>query len=151
MRYIKQIFVILLFFITTSIFSQTDEEWKNKRLYTGMWLGYGTGFSMAVHADWHFHEHFSVGIETGLSDNLFPTISFFPKAVFRPLLMEISVFAGPKFGYNKTYEGLWGAVWGLDIGLPLGPGILYGAFRDGMGYSFGLGYKIGLFVTKRNN
>ena len=109
MHYTKQFFIILLFFITTSIFSQTDEEWKNKRLYTGMWLGYGTGFSMAVHADWQFYENFSVSIETGLSDNLFPTISILPNAVFRPWKMEIIVLAGPKFGYNKTYEGLWGA------------------------------------------
>ena len=143
MRYNKYIFIALFCLVTSGVFSQTDEEWKNKRLYTGMWFGYGNGFSMGALVDVQIFEHFSVGIEAGLSDNMFPTISFFPKAVFRPWQMELMLFAGPKFGYNRTYGRLWGMVWGLDIGFNLGPGILCLTFRDGMGYSFGLGYKIG--------
>jgi len=132
-------------------FSQSDDEWKNKRLYTGMWLGYGTGFSMGIQADVQIFKYFSLGIETGLSDNLYPTISLLPKAVFRPWKMEISIFAGPIYGNNLTYGALWSMVYGMDIGYHLGPGMLYATIHNGMGYSFGLGYKMGFFDRKQKN
>jgi hypothetical protein len=130
------------------VFSQTNDVWKNKRLYTAMWLGYGTGFSMGIQADIQLFKYFSVGIDTGLSDKLFPTISLFPKVVFRPWEIEISIFGGPKIGYHRNYGGLWGIVYGADIGYHLGPGVLYGTFHTGMNYAFGLGYRIG-FIDRR--
>jgi len=150
MRYNKILFIFLFCLaVTMGLFSQTSNEWKNKYLYTGIWLGYGTGFSMGIQADMQFFEHFSVGIETGISNNLYPTISLFPKMVFRPWQMEIILFAGPNFGYNPTYGALWGVVYGVDIGFHLGPGVLFGTFHDGMVYAFGIGYRIGL-IDRRN-
>jgi hypothetical protein len=132
------------------IFSQTNDDWKNKHLYTGIWLGYGDGFSMGIQTDIQFFEYFSLGIETGLSNNLYPTISFLPKAVFKPWQIEINIFGGPIFGYNLTYGGLWGVVYGADIGFHLGPGVLYGTFHTGMGHAFGVGYRIGFIDRKKN-
>jgi hypothetical protein len=150
MRCNKYLFIALFCLVTTGVFSQTNDAWKNKRLYTGMWLGYGTGFSMGIKADIQFFEYFSLGTEVGLSDNLYPTISLLPKAVFKPWQMEMNIFAGPILGYNLTYGLLWGAIYGVDIGFHLGPGVLYGTFHAGMGYAFGIGYKIGFINRKKN-
>ena len=149
MRCNKWLFIILFCLVTIGVFSQTNEEWKNKRTYTSMWLGYGTGFSMGIQADIQLLKYFSLGVEAGLSDKLFPTISFLPKAVFRPWQMEMNIFAGPQFGYHRTYEGLWGVIYGIDIGYYLGQGVLYGTFRTGMNYSFGIGYRIGFIDIKK--
>ena len=150
MRCNKIVFIAIFAFLTISMaFSQSDDEWKNKRLYTGMWLGYGTGFSMGVQADWQFFEHFSLGTEVGISDNLYPTISLLPKAVFRPWEMEITVGAGPQFGYNLTYGALWGVIFSIEAGYHLGPGVFYVHWHDGMGYAFGVGYRIGFVDRKK--
>ena len=149
MRCNKYLFIIIFLFVSMGLFSQINDEWKNKRLYTGMWLGYGTEFSMGIQADIQFSDHFILGIETGLSDNLYPAISLFPKVVFRPWQTEIILFAGLNFGYNPVYGALWGVVYGVDIGFRLGPGVLFGTFHDGMVYAFGIGYKIGL-IDRRN-
>jgi hypothetical protein len=65
--------------------------------------------------------------------------------------MEITVGIGPKFGYNLTYGALWGAAFTIDVGYHLGPGVLYINYHDGMGYAFGIGYKIGFFDRKKGN
>ena len=59
--------------------------------------------------------------------------------------MEIIIFAGPQFGHHKTYDLLWGLIYGLDIGYHIGPGVLFGTFHAGMKYAFGVGYRIGFF------
>jgi hypothetical protein len=149
MRYSKYLFIALFCLIVTKGFSQTNDDWKNKYLYTGLWLGFGTDFSMGAHADLQFFDHFSTAIEIGISDNLYPTIALFPKAVFRPWKMEIGVGIGPQFGYHVTYGALWGLIFSIDVGYHLGPGVLYAHYQDGMGYSFGIGYKIGFFDRKK--
>jgi hypothetical protein len=144
------IFVFALFVLTGhGIFPQSTNEWKNKTLYAGSWLGYGSGFSLGIQADMQFFKHFSVGLEAGLADKAYPAVSFFPKAVFRPGEMELTLFAGPCFGYNAIYGGFVGLVYGFDAGFHLGPGILYATVRNGAGYAFGIGYRIGFADRKR--
>jgi hypothetical protein len=149
MRYSKSILVIIFMLSMNSIFAQTAEDnWKTKKFYTGGWLGYGTGFSFGAQADLHFSNHFALGLEAGLVDKAYPAMSLFPKAVFRPWQMEMIFFAGPCIGNNNIYGGFWGIAYGMDIGVPLGSGVLFGTIRSGVGYSFGVGYRVGFFSRK---
>ena len=147
----KYFFLICLIFILIgNVFSQnniTNDNWKNNLIYTSVWAGYGSGFSMGIGADFQLSKVFALGIESGLVDKSYPALSLLPKLSFRPWNMEITLVGGIGFGYSQIYNFILGTNYGIDIGYNFGPGVLFANFRNGLGYSFGIGYKLG-FLEK---
>jgi len=140
---------VLIF--TYQVFSQnnsSDDSWKNKWLYTSAWAGYGSGFSMGLGADVQLLKFFAVGLELGLVDKNHPALSVLPKFTFRPWKMEIDLYGGLGFGYSRVYDFIWGVQYGIDLGYKLGPGVLFAKLDNGLGWSVGLGYRMGFFNKK---
>ena len=142
-------FFVFLLILSFSLFSQestdNNDDWKNKKLYTSVWLGYGSGFSMGIGADVQIFRHFALGLEAGLVDKNYPAISIFPKLTLRPWRIGIDLYAGLSFGYSTVYDFIWGVPLGIDVGYNLGPGLLFVTARSGMGWAFGIGYRMGFF------
>ena len=136
---------------TFQIFPQSNngnDNWKNKWLYTGAWAGYGTGFSTGLSADAQLRRNFALGMELGLADKSYPSISVLPKFTFRPWKMEIDLYAGIGIGYSTVYDFIWGVPHGIVLGFNLGPGLLFVDARNGLGWAVGIGYRMGFWDKK---
>ena len=124
-----------------------NDNWKNKWLYTSAWAGYGSGFSMGLGIDAQLANIFALGLELGLADRNYPAISIFPKLTFKPGRMQIDLYAGVGFAYSTVYDFVWGVPHGIALGFNVGNGLLFIDVRNGMGWSVGIGYRMG-FLDK---
>ena len=153
-RNTKKISIIacFLFIVNLQAYSQTDfvaDDWKNKRLYTSAWAGYGSGFAMGLCADAQLYERFALGVELGLVDKSYPALSILPKYNFRPLKMEVGLYGGLGFGYSTTYDFIWGVKYGVDLGYKIGTGVMFVRVDNGLGWSLGIGYRIGFLKNDK--
>lgn len=145
------LFAFFIFFCIFQVFSQNDldnDNWKNKWLYTSVWTGYGSGFSMGLNVDAQFFRYFALGLELGLVDKSYPALTVLPKFTYRPWKMEIDLYGGLGSGYSTVYGYIWGVKYGFDIGYNLGPGIIFVKVDNGLGWSIGIGYRMG-FLDKK--
>lgn len=143
-------------------------DWKNKRVYIGMWPGFGA----ALISDYYIEDQkyisygafflyqlshlFAIGIDgTGAyytkerfsGKNTF-FISAVPTLTLRPSKFEIELFVGPAVGSGSNLDKAklgFAVTGGVRAGYNIGPGIVFSDFRiiSDLGYSLGIGYKIG--------
>lgn len=148
----KRIILIICFYfvVILQVFSQeNNDSWKNKWLYTSAWAGYGSGFSMGLGVDAQLANIFALGSEIGFADKCYPSISLLPRLTFKPRKFQIDLYGGIGIAYSTEYDFVWGVPHGITLGYNLGPGLLFIHLRNGMGWSVGLGYRMGFLDKKR--
>jgi TolB-like protein len=132
------------------------EPWKDKRWYLGGSIGGLDALAIKAEAYMQVARNFAFGLHAGILPverydyrndyytTSLPFVALLAELTFRPGIMEIDIFAG--LDLDLAYYVL-DLMYGIDIGVKLGPGILYGELSPPGGLrsmGIGLGYRIGL-------